>query len=274
MDKTVERDGKQLRVVGRSRYVADLQAGFREADNAALEHLSQQLAEALAKDPNWSTHVQAQFAQQRQKAMRALEEVATSAQPDPVQLDTAKRVVREGRARVAAALRDTAGPLVPAERADFYWQKFKVQGGDRFRVAVLHTIPNVDFDKLTALYATAGEARGVRVVTHFPGLAWRGGSRRGVIVVGIGPEAEAERLGLRGGDKILAIDDIPVLDAVQFAKTVQAQRVVRCRKEEDMVWSVTRDNELVGPLEVAAGGGCPRPPKRNCQTPRLRVREE
>ncbi|HEY3356499.1 MAG TPA: hypothetical protein VGQ83_24825 [Polyangia bacterium] len=259
VDKSVERTGQAVQFVGRSTYVAERQAGFDEAENAALENIAQQMSEMLVRNGKWLDHVKPQFQQHRATAMGNLERNVTAERPDPAQLDAAKRAVREGRKRVAAAMRKTAGALLPAQKSDYYWQKFKTPAGIRYRVAVLFSIPNPVFEKLLDLYATPQEEMGLTVMSYFPSLAWRYELEEGGIVTTVKPDSPMRLVGIAEGDILTAVDDIPLKDSNAFKKTVQVRFQMVCQEGGDMVWKAKRLDGPVVEMRARVAAGCGKP---------------
>jgi len=262
VDKTVERSGGNVLFVGRSSYVADRQAGFEEAENAAIENISQQISTMLVRNGRWLDHLRPQFQQHRDQAMGNLERLATSERPDLAQLEAAKKVVREGRRRVAAAFRRTAPNLLPAQKADYYWQKFSTTAGVRYRVAVLYSIPNPVFEKMVELYSATTEEMGVSVVTYFPSLGWRYDLEEGVVVMHVKDDSPMRLVGIAPGDIITAVDDIPVKDAATFQKTVQVRYQIVCKEGGDMIWKTKRGDGPVVDMRARLPQGCGQAPKK------------
>jgi anti-anti-sigma regulatory factor len=255
VEKTVERTRTDVIFVGRSTYVAEKQAGFDEAENAAIENTAQQIAAMLVRNGKWLDNVQPQFQQHRATAMGALEKIVTSERPDPAQLDAAKKAVREGRRRVAAVFRKTAAALLPSQK-QFYWQKFATPAGVRYRVAVALTIPNPIFEKLVELYSTQVEQMGVSVVTYFPSLGWRYDLEEGVIVTDVKPNSPMRLVGIAPGDIITAVDDIPTKDAKSFSKTVEVRFQIACKEGADMVWKAKRGDGPIVDMRARIPAGC------------------
>lgn len=254
--KSVERSGGNVLFVGRSSYVAERQAGFDEAENAAIENIAQQISSMLVRNGKWLDHVQPQFRQHRDQAMGALERLATSERPDLAQLEAAKKAVREGRRRVASTFKRTASALLPAQKSDYYWQKFSTTAGVRYRVAVLYSIPNPVFEKMVELYSGTGEAMGVSTVTFFPSLGWRYELEDGAIVTALKPDSAMRLVGIAPGDIITAVDDIPIKDANGFQKTVEVRFQIACKDGADMVWKAKRGDGPVVDMRARIPAGC------------------
>ncbi|MBI5478521.1 MAG: hypothetical protein HY906_06695, partial [Deltaproteobacteria bacterium] len=262
VDKTVERAGGNVLFVGRSSYVAERQAGFDEAENAAIENIAQQISTMLVRNGKWLDHVQPQFRQHRDQAMGALERLATSERPDPAQLEAAKKAVREGRRRVASTFKRTAASLLPAQKSDYYWQKFSTTAGVRYRVAVLYSLPNPVFEKMVETYSGSGGEMGVSVVTFFPSLGWRYELEDGAIVTNLKPDSAMRLVGIAPGDIITAVDDIPIKDANGFQKTVQVRYQIACKDGADMVWKAKRGDGPIVDMRARIPAGCGQVAKR------------
>jgi anti-anti-sigma regulatory factor len=258
-DKTVERAGGNVLFVGRSTYVADRQAGFEEAENAALENVAQQMSEMLVRNGKWLDHVKPQFQQHRATAMGNLERSVTAERTDPAQLEAAKKAVRDGRKRVASALRKTAGALLPSQKSDYYWIKYSTTAGVRYRVAVLYSIPNPVFEKLLEVYGTGQEEMGLTVVPYFPSLGWRYELDEGAVVTLVKPDSPMRLVGIAEGDILTAVDDIPIKDAQSFKKTAQVRFQMVCQEGGDMVWKAKRLDGPIVEMRARVAAGCGKP---------------
>jgi anti-anti-sigma regulatory factor len=267
VDKTVERTGGNVLFVGRSSYVAERQAGFEEAENAAIENIAQQISTMLVRNGKWLDHVQPQFRQHRDQAMGALERIVTAERPDPAQLDAAKKAVRDGRRRVASTFKRTASALLPAQKADYYWQKFSTTAGIRYRVAVLYSIPNAIFEKMIDSYVAQADEMGVSVVPYFPSLGWRYDLEEGAIVTSLKPDSPMRLVGIAPGDIITAVDDIPIKDANTFQKTVQVRFQIACKDGADMVWKAKRGDGPIVDMRARIPAGCGKVAERPKWTP-------
>jgi anti-anti-sigma regulatory factor len=268
-DKVVERAGGTVLFVGRSTYVADRQIGFEEAENAALENIAQQMATMLVRSGRWLDHVNAQFQQHRGTAIGNLERAVQSERPDPAQLDQSKRAVRDGRKRVAAVLRRTAGALLPSQKSDYYWVKYATPAGPRYRVAVLYSLSNVQFDKLLELYGAPAEELGVQVVTYFPSLGWRYDLEEGVVVAQVKQDSTFRLVGIAEGDIVTTVDEFVTKDAAKFKEVLQFRFQKICEPGGTMVFKAKRlDGPQVEMRATIPAGTCGRRPVARPAGPR------
>jgi hypothetical protein len=154
------------------------------------------------------------------------------------------------------AFRKTAASLLPAQKSDYYWQKFSTTAGIRYRVAVLYSIPNPVFDKIYEQFSVAAEEMGVTVVTYFPSLGWRYELDDGAIVTDLKPDSAMRLVGIAPGDIIAAVDDIPIKDANGFKKTVEVRFQIACKDGADMVWKAKRGDGPIVDMRARIPAGC------------------
>src|SRR5262249_50208704 len=151
-----------------------------------------------------------QFEAFRQKALTDLEKARESG--DVADLERARRVTREGRRRVAEALRKTSGGLAPTERNDVYWEKLQTTSGVKYLVSVRYAIPKATFEKLVESYTTVEIAMGARAVSYFPLLGWRYDVTEGAVLVRVANDSPLRFSGVQEGDLVLAGMDRVVHD--------------------------------------------------------------
>jgi DNA-directed RNA polymerase subunit RPC12/RpoP len=126
------------------------------------------------------------------------------------------------RRAVADALRATA-PVVLAQPAAEYSERYRAPGGERILTFVRYDVAPSEIDALRARYTATTEVLGARAWTVFPALAWRAGSLRGgaqLVAVGDGPLRAA---GLAPQDIILEVEGRPIATAEAFAAALATE---------------------------------------------------
>ncbi|MFI5289780.1 MAG: hypothetical protein ACHQ17_09030, partial [Polyangia bacterium] len=255
VDQTFFREPNRLLFVGHSTLVADKADGFAEAENGALEEVANQLGLSI-RDPIWIDEVRGQFDPYRTKAITDLEKAVVSG--DPAELERARRVTREGRKRVAEALRKTAGALAPTERNDLYWEKLRTTSGIRYEVSIRYAIPKPTFEQLVEAYSTPETAMGASAVTYFPQLAWRYDITEGAVVLKVSNESSLRFAGIQEGDLILGGMDRQVHDARSWKRVLEEESaaLAHSRAGGTLVLKVKRGDApaIDTRLRIASGG--------------------
>ncbi|HET6612863.1 MAG TPA: hypothetical protein VFG83_12775 [Kofleriaceae bacterium] len=203
--------------VGVSSFCDELAAGRIEATNAALEYMTLALSLKI-EDEAFTKQVIPAFAKTREAALTALD----NARDDPKSkaFDAALDVVRNGRARVAAALRQTGGVAVPATATADWWEEYKKQDAPdetEFKVWVRFDLSNDAIKLLVDRYTKATAAAGVEAITAFPALAWSHPTVTGGAFVLTTDDGRAAKLGLSPGDVVTAAGDTPIVTAADLA---------------------------------------------------------
>lgn len=252
------REGDNLYFVGSTpAFTNDQDTAIQEAEEAALERAVHELATSI-KLGAFIDHVLQQYQPARAKALTDLERAAVGR--DLAALDQARKAAREGRARVAASFRKTAGAKAPQERAGFYWEKYKTPGGDRYRGYVRYAIPKASFETLMADYQLAKEGLGVKVLTYFPGLAWRHREiDQGAVIVGVKGDSPLRLVGLVEGDLINSIEDRVITSAEKFEKILTQEWEDKCKSGDKLAFRVKHGEAAPADMHTrvsSAGGKC------------------
>lgn len=253
VDQTFFREADRLLFVGHSTMVADKGDGFTEAEAGALEEVGNQIGLSI-RDPIWIDHVRSQFEAFRQKAIGDLEKASIAG--DAAEMERARRATRDGRKRVADALKKTAGSLAPSERNDLYWEKLQTREGVKYKVSIRYAIPKANFEKLVESYAQPDVAMGAKAVSYFPQLGWRYDVTEGAIVTHVANDSNLRFAGIQEGDLILAGMDRVVHDARSFKRVLDEESAALTREGGTLVLKVKRGDApaIDTRLRIARGG--------------------
>jgi hypothetical protein len=187
-------------------------------------------------DPAFGQQVRKRYADARQAMLSAVDPT------DEATLKTAQQKVREAREHVAKSFARTGGVAAPTQMSDWYWEKYEKKSGPghEFLVFVRVDVPQDAIDLLVHRYADPIDGAGAKVVTTFPGLAWKTpGEWDGVNVIDL-KKGPLEDAGVKVGDVILAIGDQAVRDNEDFGELIAgikpgALRVRVARGEGDVL---------------------------------------
>jgi hypothetical protein len=255
VDQTFFREADRLLFVGHSTLVADKADGFAEAESGALEEVANQIGLSI-RDPLWIDEVHGQYDAFRSKAIGDLEKAMVSG--DAAEVERARRAAREGRRRVAEALRKTAGGLAPTERNDLYWEKLKTSNGLRYQVSIRYAIPKATFEKLVESYATPETAMGAKAVSYFPSLSWRFDVTEGAVVLKVANDSPLRFAGIQEGDLVLSGMDRVVHDARSWKRVLEEESAALAHSASGgaLVLKVKRGDApaIDTRLRIAAGG--------------------
>jgi anti-anti-sigma regulatory factor/ABC-type transporter Mla MlaB component len=253
VDQTFFREADRLLFVGHSTLVADKADGFAEAENGALEEVANQIGLSI-REPLWIDEVRGQYDAFRQKAIGDLEKAMVAG--DAAEVERARRATRDGRKRVADALKKTAGALAPAERNDLYWEKLKTRDGLRYSVSIRYAIPKATFEKLVESYAVPETAMGAKAVSYFPGLGWRYDVSEGAVVVKVANDSTLRFAGIQEGDLVLAGMDRVVHDARSWKRVLDEESAALAKTGGALVLKVKRGDApaIDTRLRIAQGG--------------------
>jgi thiol-disulfide isomerase/thioredoxin len=253
VDQTFFRENDRLLFVGHSTLVADKADGFTEAEAGALEEVVNQIGLSI-RDPGWIDQVRSQYEAFRQKAIGDLEKATVSG--DAAELERARRAAREGRKRVAEALKKTAGGLAPTERNDLYWEKLQTRDGIKYKVSIRYAIPKSNFEKLVEGYAMPDTAMGAKAVSYFPQLAWRYDVTEGAVVLHVANDSNLRFAGIQEGDLVLAGMDRVVHDARSWKRVLDEESAALSRDGGTLVLKVKRGDApaIDTRLRIARGG--------------------
>jgi hypothetical protein len=269
-DQTFFREADRLLFVGHSTLVADKADGFAEAENGALEEVANQIGLSI-REPMWIDEVRGQYEPFRAKAIGDLEKATVAG--DAAEVERARRAAREGRKRVAEALRKTSGGLAPAERNDLYWEKLKTRDGLRYKVAIRFAIPKANFEKLVESYAVAETAMGSKAVSYFPGLGWRFDVTEGSVVVKVANDSPLRFAGIQEGDLILAGMDRVVHDSRSWKRVLEEESAALAKSGGVLVLKVKRGDApaIDTRLRIAQGGMASADPTSKLKQTRVRT---
>jgi hypothetical protein len=253
VDQTFFREADRLLFVGHSTMVSDKADGFTEAEAGALEEVVNQIGLSI-RDPLWIDHVRSQYEAFRQKAIGDLEKATVSG--DVAELERARRATREGRKRVAEALKKTAGGLAPTERNDLYWEKLQTRDGIKYKVSIRYAIPKANFEKLVDAYALPDSAMGAKAVSYFPQLGWRYDVTEGAIITHVANDSNLRFAGIQEGDLVLAGMDRVVHDARSWKRVLDEESAALTREGGTLVLKVKRGDApaIDTRLRIARGG--------------------
>jgi hypothetical protein len=253
VDQTFFREADRLLFVGHSTLVGDKADGFAEAENGALEEAANQIGLSI-RNPEWIDQVHGQYDAFRSKAIGDLEKATVSG--DAAEIERARRAARDGKRRVAEALRKTSGGLAPTERSDLYWEKLKTRDGVKYKVSIRYAIPKATFEKLVESYATPETAMGARGVSYFPSLGWRYDVSEGAVVTRVANDSSLRFAGIQEGDLVLSGMDRVVHDARSWKRVLDEESAALAKTGGVLVLKVKRGDApaIDTKLRIAAGG--------------------
>jgi anti-anti-sigma regulatory factor len=253
VDQTFFREADRLLFVGHSTLVSDKGDGFAEAESGALEEVANQMGLSI-RDPVWLDQVRSQYDAFRSKAIGDLEKATVSG--DPAEIERARRAAREGRRRVAEALRKTGGGLAPTERNDLYWEKLQTRDGLKYQVSIRYAIPKANFEKLVESYATPETAMGAKAVSYFPELGWRFDVTEGAVITKVANDSSLRFAGIQEGDLVLSGMDRVVHDAHSWKRVLDEESAALAREGGALVLKVKRGDApaIDTRLHIARGG--------------------
>jgi anti-anti-sigma regulatory factor len=227
--------------VGVSSFAETQDDARAQATNAALEELTNGVGLKIS-DPEFGRYVLTLYGDARRTVLSQFDNARSD--PDGARFDRARRFVSEGRDNVVAALRKSGGASVPAQAAAEYWEEYDAitGGGSRFLVYVQYSLNKDQVDKLISLYSTPAQALGAKVLTVFPGLAWRYPDvSEGAILVALG-EGPVRARGVPVQGVVLSVRDRQVRDAATFA-SVLVQETQLLEKDGGSVRLVIKDSD-------------------------------
>jgi anti-anti-sigma regulatory factor len=231
--------GTAISCHGVSTYASDKDQARQEARDAALEALSARVALAIDQ-PAFRAVVLELYEPARQLALRQLE--------DEAGWQRAQKEVTDRRRAVAEALGKTGGTAVPAQTAGEYLEEYGAPGeaSSRHLAFVRVSATDEQVQALASRYGKPVEVLGARLLTFFPGAAWRFPAvTEGAFVLTVAP-GPLRDIGLAPQDVVLELQGKQVHDAEAFA--------LELRRE----WE--RTEALGGSIRmtVKSGDGAPR----------------
>jgi len=208
----------KLACVGVSSYLPSRDAARAEAINAALEEMSNTIGLKI-KGKVFEETVRPLFGTARSDALLALENASTPPAPGYAR---ALETVRAARQAAAESLPVTGGSAAPVQQADWYWEEYnRVDNkGTEFLVFVRFDLGGDALKSLMEEYSGVTELLGSKVVTVFPGLAWRFPDvKQGAVVIDAG--GRLKNLGVEDRDIILAVNGAPVRNGRDLASKLE-----------------------------------------------------
>lgn len=146
--------------------------------------------------------------------------------------NAAKKDVRDGRRAVAESLRKTAGGSVPAQPSGEYWEQYEAVGeeGSRFLMFVQYRLSPDNLARLIEFYGKAETVQGAKVVTAFPGIAWRYAKVVSGAVIVNSAESDLVDIGLVDQYIVLSVQDRQITDAASFVK-IMAEEYAQAKEK-------------------------------------------
>ena len=214
--------GDRLRCVGVSSFAGTLDDGRLEASASALEALVQHAALQVT-DAAWQRKVSGLYGATRTAKLENVERTRRESNRD--RYDGAVRDVVDSRTAVVKALRKTAGSLAPAQVSAEYWEELQLGGraATSYLVFAEVDVPVTQIKRLAELYSTPVTVRGAKVVTAFPGVAWRYGDVSGGALLLEMADGGLRAIGLTERYIVTAVQDRTVDTADAFASILGAE---------------------------------------------------
>jgi anti-anti-sigma regulatory factor len=210
----------RLACTGVSSFLGSRDVARLEALNAALEEMANTIG-LKTQSKTFDEVVRPMFGGARADALRAFE--AARSQPTGDAYSRAVELVRRGRQAAAEALPLTGGSAAPLQQSDWYWEEYERAGGkgNEFLVFVRFDLTPDRLKALIREYAETVDAAGSKVVTFFPGMAWRYPDvKQGVLV--LDARGRLRSLGVQDGDIVVALDGQPVRNSSDLAGKLSA----------------------------------------------------
>lgn len=204
--------------VGVSSFSADKNAARGEARDTALESLAHAVGLKVEGEV-FSKSVRRPYVEARQRAMMNLE--ASILEGDQSAADAARAHIRSVRRVSADLLRQTGGPGVPTQIADWYWEEYEAKaGGSEYLVFVRFDVSVDAMRALSAQYSTPLQAGGADFLPDFPESAWLSQARgRGLVLAGTSKRWSAA--GVQPGDAITGIEGRSLSNPMEMAETIE-----------------------------------------------------
>jgi anti-anti-sigma regulatory factor len=234
-----------LTCFGVSSYAATKDEATAEAQSAALEAFTNAIDQKIGNDPFFAQQVRKIYADNRQRLLADLE--TARAGEDTAAWDSAKKKVADGRIAVGLALKKTGGTFVPPAPSDQYWEEYQplVGTGSRFLVFVKYEFSPQATKQLAEMYSKPVDGEGAKVVTVFPGVAWRFPDiAQGAVIVAIDKAKVMGQMGLQPQYIVTEINGRAVKDAGGFAETVTKEVTTLKAQSGDLRITVKRDDSL------------------------------
>jgi hypothetical protein len=221
-----EKDGR-LVCVGVSAYRTKKDDGVTEATDAALDELVSSVGLKIP-DPYFRDSIAPGYGAVRAKALSALQAATLNRTADAkaaTTYSTAADAARKTRRRVVEILQATAGPAIPAQRADWYWEEYasETDTSTEYLVFVRYDLNTDSVKALVDKFSSTSDAFGGKVMTAFPALGWsHEGFQGGVLVTKVGDRLA--KAGVSAQDLIVSVGDQHVLDVAGLQRQLDAAK--------------------------------------------------
>lgn len=204
--------------VGVSEYWGDRDDARDLADDAARDEMASAIG--LRIDLDAFDEVHELYSEARSAALGDLEDARATDQ-EGAAIDS----VRRGREAVAAVLEATAGPALPAQPRDWYWEEYDPRPGtDRdaeFLVFSLFDVGMEELRRMVERYEEIHQVEGSEVLTVFPSLAWLNPDLEGGALV-LEPGGALGRAGVERLDVVTEVGGEAVTDAGDLEGALRA----------------------------------------------------
>lgn len=212
----------RLMCVGVSGYRQTEEEGLIDANEAALDELL--FAVGLrATDPFFKATVLPSYSEARAKALADLQ-LADTDRKSKKYTDSASQV-RAARKRLVEILKSSGGAAVPAQRSDWYWEKYAAEeGGDKTEtlVFVKYDVPVEQLKALVDTYTVpVPVVDGVTATTATPSLAWRSPDFTGGAMIATAT-GKAATSGLAPAQIVTTLGGTKVRSVTELVKNVQS----------------------------------------------------
>ena len=232
----------QITCVGVSSLAEDQNKGGTQAREAAVEAAMRAIG-LLIEDDAWAEQIGAPYHRIRQSKLTEFFNEGLR-EPGSLRYQRSLEAVINGRRAVVRAVQKTAGELMNTEKTQAeYWERYAPGGvdGPRFLVFVQYQIPGDIVEQLIDLYSKPVEALDARLVTAFPGLAWRYPEMDGGAAVIGTDDGVMKESGVRSGEVITEVQGRPIKDARAFEQVLQYQLTSLAQESGDLRLTVHSD---------------------------------
>ena len=233
---------KQLTCLGLSSLQEDLEEAGRQAREAALEAGMRSLG-LMIDDEDWSAHVGAAYRRIRQsKHSEFFNEDLRD--PGSMRSKRSMETLINGRRAVVSALAKTFGDEIDVAKPDAeYWERYLSPGRkkERYLAFVQYQISGDIVERMSKSFSAGQEALDARVVTSFPGLAWRYPTLEAGVVVVDTDDGVMKEAGIQEGQVITAIQGRPIKDSGAFVQFLDYQLKSLAQESGDLRLTVLGD---------------------------------
>jgi anti-anti-sigma regulatory factor len=235
----VTNDDESLSCYGISSYLDNLEDARAEASEAGLEALVNAVGWKI-EDSAWVEGVRKIYEDTRNNKLTRFDKMRSNS--DDAKYDRAKRAVRTARKAVAAAFKETGGAAYPTQPTEDYWEEYS---GKKYLSFVRYTIGADQVKAMINQYKTSKEAMGLKVVSVFPGIAWRYPEiQTGAVIIDVS-SGELATTGLTKEYIVTSVQDRQIKDADAFSE-IAPDEVKRLKKEGGSLKLVVKTGDLQG----------------------------